>query len=225
MPATATPPPPIPSGCGDLKPGQVREWTNLIPPKIGNVEVKPDHPVVMGQDPDKVGFRLHLTFTGGYYKYETQRLEKWCGPDAAGESAGRYPADCGTAAAWHWECPVRCTECYDDPLATAQLHMRLADSTKAWIEGELAQRYPGTKPIEGLPRTWQISGLAGKMRYDSWWIYQKGSPDVLSNGPLDPGVHGGRIVVTTKGTPKSAPQTAQAGYEVKVFLMDTTIAQ
>ena len=227
LPPTPTPrpEPPIPAACGALTPGEVREWTNLIPPTIADPEIDPDHPVVVGQDPDKQGFRIHLVFRGGRYEYRTQRLEKWCGPDSAGEAQGRYPTACGEDAEWHYECPVRCTECYNDPLDLGQIHMRLADSTKAWIEGELAARYPGTRPLEGLPQTWQIEGLHNQMQYDAWWVYKPGYPDILSTGPIDPGIHGGRIVVSTTGTPKSAPQTVQAGYEAQVFLMDTTIAQ
>ena len=223
--ATPRPIPPIPAACGDLAAGEVREWTNLIPPTIAEPEIEPEHIVTIGQDPDKRGFRIHLVFTGGRYEYRTQRLEQWCGPAAARFSQGRYGVRCTGDVEWHYECPVRCTECYDDPLALAQIHMRLADSSKAWIETELAARYPGTRPLENLPHTWDIAGTKDQMRYDAWWAYKPGSPEPASTGPIDPGVHGGRIVLTTKGTPKSAPQTAQAPYEAKVFLLDTTIAQ
>ena len=78
-PPTPVPPrptPPPPPTCPAL--GEVREWTNLIPPKIGKPEYKPDHPVVLGQDPNKTGFEIHLTFDGGRYEHKTQRLEKVC---------------------------------------------------------------------------------------------------------------------------------------------------
>ena len=65
----------------------------------------------------------------------------------------------------------------------------------------------------------------GQMTVDQWWIYAPGRPDVLSNGPLDPGIHGGKIVGWTTGTPKSPPQLVERAFEVPVFLMDTTIAK
>lgn len=223
--ATPWPDPVIPDSCSGLTEGEVREWTRLIRPTIGEPIFRPDRPVVVDQDPERTGFELHLVFTGGRYEYRTQRLERWCGPQSAGESLGRYPVACAAGTQWHYECPVRCTECYDDPLDMAQIHMRLADSTVAWIRGELQARYPGAEPKEGLPRTWQIAGTRDQMRYEAWWRYAPGHPDIQSNGPLDPGIHGGRIVVSTTGTPKSGPQVVQRPFEVPVYLMDTTIVK
>ena len=103
--------------------------------------------------------------------------------------------------------------------------MRLADPALDWITKELPARYQGAAPKEGLPKTWQIAGTANKMHFDAWWRYAPGQPDFLSNGPIDPGTHGGKLVVWTKGTPKSPPQLVERGFEVPVFLLDTTIAQ
>ena len=128
-------------------------------------------------------------------------------------------------AEWHWECPIRCAECYNDPFAGIQVRMRLADSTMAWIEGDLAGRYTGAQPREGLPRTWQLPGVRNRMTLDLWWIYAPRQPDILSNGPLDPGVHGGKIIGWTTGTPKSPPQVVEAPFSVPVYLLDTTIAK
>jgi hypothetical protein len=209
-----TPPPDCPA------PGEVREWINLIPPKLTFAGFKPDHPVVVEQDPDKQGFQMHITGTGGRYEHKTQRLEKVC--DDQPEPINGTPQPCRE---WHYECPIRCAECYNDPFAGIQVRMRLADSTMEWIQGELASRYTGAEPKEGLPRTWQLPGVYGQMSVDQWWIYAPGKPDILSNGPLDPGIHGGKIVGWTTGTPKSAPQLVERAFSVPVFLMDTTIAK
>ncbi len=218
-----TPTPTPPPGCP--LPDEVREWTTLVPPRLTFADYEPDHPVVVEQDPARQGFRMRITGRGGRYEYKTQRLEKWCGPASAGQSQGRYPAACGEDAEWHWECPIRCTECYDDPFDAIQVRMRLADATVEWIQGELAARYTGAQPKEGLPRTWQLTGVYGAMTVDQWWIYAPGQPDVLSNGPLDPGIHGGKFVGWTVGTPKSPPQLVERAFEVPVFLLDTTIAK
>ena len=218
-----TPTPTPPPGCP--LPDEVREWTTLVPPRLTFADYEPDHPVVVEQDPARQGFRMHITGAGGRYEHKTQQLEKWCGPASAGQAQGRYPAACGADAEWHWECPIRCAECYDDPFDAIQVRMRLADSTVAWIQGELAARYTGAQPKEGLPRTWQLTGVHGAMTVNQWWIYAPGQPDVLSNGPLDPGIHGGKFVGWTVGTPKSPPQLVERAFEVPVFLLDTTIAK
>ena len=212
------PPPPVPDDCP--APGEVREWIYLIPPKINMAKFEPDRPVVVEQDPDKQGFRLHITGTGGRYEYKTQRLEKVC--DDQPDPINGTPQPC---RAWHHECPIRCVECYNDPFAGGQVRMRLADSTVEWIQGDLATRYTGAQPKEGLPRTWQLPGMYGQMSVDQWWRYAPGQPDILSNGPLDPGIHGGVIAAWTTGTPKSAPQRVAAPFEVPVYLLDTTIAK
>ena len=211
-----TPEPTPPPDCPAL--GKVREWTEIIPPKLTFAGYKPERPVVVEQDPDKQGFRLQMTGKGGRYEHKTQQLEKVCDdqpPPAAGSAC----------QVWHWACPIRCPECYDDPFAAVQVRMRLADPTLAWLQGELAQRYTGVQPKEGLPRTWQLPGVRNRMTLDLWWRYAPGQPDVLSNGPLDPGVHGGKIVGWTTGTAKSPPQVVEAPFSVPVYLLDTTIAK
>lgn len=216
-----TPTPTPPSTCPPL--GEVRERVNLIQPRIEEVTYLPPQPVVVGQDPNRQGFRMHIIATGGRYEFTRQELEQWCGPESAGQSQGRYPAACGVDAQWHWECPVRCIECYDDPFAVMQVRMRLADPSVDWIQRQLAARYPGARPKEGLPRTWQLTEIDGQMAIDRWWRYAPGQPDVLSQGPVDPGIHGGKIVAWTRGTPKSDPQLVERAFEVPVYLMDTTI--
>ena len=215
---TVTPEPTPPPECP--KPDEVREWTTLIPPKVNLAGYKPDHPVVVEQDPDKQGFSLHITGAGGRYEHKTQRLEKVC--DDQPDPVNGTPQPC---RAWHYECPIRCAECYDDPFDAIQVRMRLDDSSLAWILGDLAARYSGAKPKEGLPKVWQLRGVQRQMSVDQWWVYVPGKPDVLSNGPLDPGVHGGKIVGWTTGTPKSPPQLVERPFGVPVFLLDTTIAK
>ncbi len=211
-----TPEPTPPPECPPL--GEVREWTEIKPPKLTFTGYKPERPVVVEQDPDKQGFRMQITGAGGRYEHKTQQLEKVCDDQP-------QPANGAPCKEWHWECPIRCPECYDDPFAAVQVRMRLADSTMAWIQGDLAGRYTGAQPKEGLPRTWQLPGVRNRMTLDLWWIYAPRQPDILSNGPLDPGVHGGKIIGWTTGTPKSPPQVVEAPFSVPVYLLDTTIAK
>ena len=87
--------------------------------------------------------------------------------------------------------------------------MRLADSTVDWIEKDLPGRYYGAARKEGLPHVWALRGVAGQMAVAQRWRYAPGQPDVLSTGPIDPGIHGGKIVGTTKGTPLNPPQIVE----------------
>lgn len=217
-PGAPPPPPAIPEDCP--APGEVREWFNLIEPKLNLAKFEPDHPVVVGQDPDRQGFRLHITGTGGRYEHKQQQLERICDDQPAPINGTPQPC-----RAWHYECPIRCVACYDDPFAGIEIRMRLADATVDWIEKDLAGRYYGAARKEGLPRTWQRPGVNRVMWVDQWWTYAPGQPDVLSNGPLDPGIHGGVIAGWTTGTPKSAPQRVAAPFAVPVYLLDTTIGQ
>jgi len=41
--------------------------------------------------------------------------------------------------------------------------------------------------------------------------------------PNDPGMHGGRIIITTAGTAISPPQQVSIPFEVHVYLKDTTL--
>jgi hypothetical protein len=214
-PAPTQPPPPTDVACPLI------DKVNLLPPAISKPTFEPDYPVVLAQDPTKYGFKIHLVFTGGRYEHWIQRLWQgeclvWSTPEPGKEAA---------CLKHEYTCENRCVECYDDPLNLGLIHMRLADSSLAWINGELQARYPGAHPQEGLPHSWDIKGVQNKMRYDAWWTYKPGQPDSTSSGPIDPGIHGGRIVITTKGTPKSAPQTVQTGYSVPVYLPDSTIVK
>lgn len=211
-PATRTPTP-TPPPCENIV------WLEIIEPKIQPVRYEPEYPVVVGQDPDRKGFDLLIEATGGRANKWQRELLQLCD-----DGSGRYPRDCADGP-WHWECRDTCIECYDDPFDTIQIHMRLADSSLEWLKGELATRYIGAQPKEGLPRSWFLRGVTDQMSVSARWRYAPGSPDALSTGPVDPGIHGGRIVGTTKGTPLNPPQVVERAFSVPVHLLDTTIGQ
>ena len=215
-PVTVTPTPTPPPGCP--VPGTPVVWLEIIEPKIAEVRYEPPYPVVVGQDPDRYGFDLLINANGGRANKWKRETIQVC------DAGGRYPDDCPDGP-WHWECPDVCLECYDDPFDTIQIHMRLADSSLDWLRGELATRYTGAQPREGLPRSWQLRGVTDQMIVAARWHYAPGSPDALSTGPVDPGIHGGRIVGTTKGTPLNPPQVVERAFSVPVHLLDTTIGR
>jgi hypothetical protein len=214
-PATPVVTPTPPAGCP--APGAPIIWIEIIEPKIAEARYEPEHPVVIGQDPEHRGFDLLIQATGGKARKWRRDTMHVC------DAGGSYPEDCPQD--WHWECPDVCIECYDDPFQAIEVRMRLADSTVDWIEKELSGRYYGASRKEGLPRTWALRGVTGQMSVDQRWRYAPGQPDVLSNGPIDPGIHGGLIVGTTKGTPLNPPQVVKRPFAVPVYLLDTTIGQ
>jgi len=46
--------------------------------------------------------------------------------------------------------------------------------------------------------------------------------DSFEYHPFDPGTHGGRLILKTKGTPLNRPQEISLNYSVPVYLWDTT---
>ncbi len=216
-PATPVPTPTPPPGCPD--PGAPITWIEIIKPRIAEADYDPDHPVVIGQDPDRRGFDLLLNATGGQARRWRRATQQFCD-----DGSGIYPADCPDGP-WHWDCPDVISERYDDPFQAIEVRMRLADASVEWIEEDLPGRYYGAARKEGLPRVWALRNVAGQMAVAQRWRYAPGQPDVLSTGPVDPGVHGGKIVGTTRGTPLNPPQIVERPFSVPVYLLDTTIGQ
>lgn len=197
--ATPTPAPtPTPPPC-DGERIDVRE------PR-GSYEQDPPHAIVVGQDPTVRGFDLEIDLRGG-------RAERWImeSKQRCDDGSGEYPDDCPSGP-WHWTCVWELQERYNDPISKVEVAMRLHEDTIAWIEGELSARYPGTRRTEPLPKVFTVwEGRAMSVFED--WNYL----------PSDPGLHGGRIIITTAGTPISEPRQVSIPFEVIVHLKDTTL--
>jgi len=152
------------------------------------------------------GFDLEIDLRGGGAERWTMETKQLCD-----NGSGEYPDDCASGP-WHWSCVWELQERYNDPIVKVEVAMRLHENTIGWIEGELAARYPGTTRTEPLPNVFTIwEGRSMSVTED--WNYL----------PSDPGVHGGRIIITTAGTPISDPQEVSVGFEVHVHLKDTTL--
>ena len=195
---TPTPPPPV---C------QERIYDFIQPPQVVDWYHRPDYPTVVGQDTTFRGFDLVISTAGGYAETRQVALEQLC-PDGSTDPA-HCPAD------WRWQCTENVLVHYDDPLVAVDLPMRLADSSMDWLGGELPQRYYHASPKEGLPKTFYL--WRGEVM-----SVQTGLFDYKAQ---DPGVHGGRILVTTKGTPLNPPQQISQPYSVKVHLLDATLTR
>jgi len=195
-PPTATPKPP--ASCKETT------WVKVQEPKSNIIGYEPPYPLVARQDTTNTGFTLHFNVTGGWAKKYEQKPEQMCR-----QSGKTYPDDCPND--WRWVCVRKVIEKYDDPIVEVKLGMRLGDGVKEWIEQDLGSRYYGAKTQDPLPALW----LLYKGETMSW-------TDDFEFHPYDPGVHGGRLFVTTKGTPISDPQQVSFPYTVPVYLWDTT---
>jgi hypothetical protein len=172
----------------------------------GSYEQEPKHVIVVGQDPTVRGFDLKLDLRGGWAEKWELRSQQVCT-----RVVGAYPDACPSGP-WRWTCAWTRIARYNDPIVKVEVAMRLHESTIAWIENDLAARYPGVRRTEPLPKVFTVwQGRAMRVRED--WRYL----------PSDPGVHGGRIRITTAGTAISPPQQVSIPFEVKVYLKDTSL--
>ena len=196
--ATATPTPRPPAGCPEMT------WVKVQKPDA-DIKYEPPYPLVARQDATNTGFTLHFNVSGGWAKKYEQKPEQLCR-----QSGKTYPDDCPND--WRWVCVRRIIEQYDDPIVQVNLGMRLGDGVKEWIEQDLGSRYYGAKVQDDLPHVWQLYKGPGV----SSWTYD------FEYHPYDPGVHGGRLFVTTQGTPLNRPQHVSFPYTVPVYLWDAT---
>ncbi len=173
------------------------EWTEVHKPYAAYVRY-PQYPIVNGQDPEHVGFRLKLTVHAGYAERIRRRPVRHC------DSPG--------CVQWHWVCIEGPVAFYSDPVKSVDLGMRLADSSVAWINGELASRYYGAHQRDGFPNVFHLYSGPGL----TWWRY------TFRYHPTDPGTYGGRIILETKGTPLSGPQHVSVPFSVPVYLKEAT---
>ena len=194
-------PPPRPTPTPTPPPNCHGEWNVIKRPAVTSWKYKPPFPVVIGQEPFYGGFTLDVYARGGW-------AERW----------QKYPkkhCDNGSCSRWHWVCARKVLHHYDDPLVRIDLTMDLAASSREWIYGDLAARYPGAHVKEKLP--WQAPLWSG--RADSVHTQLKKYP------AEDPGKHVGDIILTTAGTPLNPPQRISVPYMVPVYLTDTELVR
>ncbi len=192
-------PTPTPPACTE------RIYNHVQPPQVAKWWYEPEHPTVVGQDPTFRGFDLFVQAQGGFAETRQVKLEQVC-PDGSTD-----PAACSQS--WRWQCREQVLAHYNDPIVAIDVAMRLADSSTAWLQDDLAPRYPGAHTQEGLPRVFVLwRGRA--MTVDTALRDYKAQ---------DPGIHGGKILALTQGTPLNPPQRIEQPYAVPVYLMDATI--
>lgn len=185
----------------------------IQPPTLDNWEYEPDYPVVTGQDPDSRGFDMILNASGGWTELRQKEAKQVCD-----NGAGYYPDDCPNGS-WEWVCEEQVLEHYDDPIVSIDVRMRLDDSSVEWIRDYLGSRYYGAELKEDLPLFTRVfEDYTGAMSIRDLYAFREYDAQ-------DPGIHGGKIVLTTKGTPlnEDNPQILEQPFGIPVYLIDTTL--
>lgn len=193
----------------------------LNPPSLGEVTIQPPYPIVVGQDPEKRGVDFIIPAYGGSATWRWWELviviDEWheeC-DDVWDEDEGRFRERCRRVIdEWHWECKAF-EETYEDPVAEIGAKVELDAGSMAWIEGEMAQRFPGAHVYGSYP-----IGLGGH----SVGLGSMEATFYAREVQLqDPGLYHLNARVNTTGTPISAPQTARTEEDFDVWLRDETL--
>lgn len=177
-------------------------------------KIAPEHPVVAGQDPARTGvtFSLSLAVPPVFYSYNVKNSHSRCEGSGCGQAPGAGPV-----TIINWETCDRVTERYTDRLASLTAAADLTQASIAWIQGELAARYPGAHVFQDhwplLPGIAGSGGGLGTAAFSMTW----------SRVPfLDPGRYVLSLTGATTGTPVSPPRPfSWAGEAFQVELIET----
>ena len=196
------------------------------PARVVVRKVAPEQPVVVGQDPGRRGVDIlvEVEVPGVVVTRYTRSSRLVCqgfgGPQASSAwcTAGECRANCAGATHYYWVSHQEChtsVEVLEDPVEELKVTLVLRPESVAWIEGELARRYPAARvqlgrmelePPGGWPRAARFSYLFERL-------------------PLpDPGVWEIVLEGRTHGTAFSRPRALQLRQEFPVWLLDSTLA-
>lgn len=169
-------------------------------------KIAPNNPVVVGQDPDKTGvtFALSLTVPPVLYSYNVKNSHTRCEGSGCGQAPG-----VGPVTIINWETCDRVTEQYTDRLASIVAVADLSQASVEWIEGELAQRFPGAHVFQAhwplFPGFPSAGGGIGSDRFSMQW----------DRVPFrDPGKYVLTVNGATTGTEVSPPRAFSWAREV-----------
>lgn len=169
-------------------------------------KIAPNFPVVVGQDPGKTGVTLSVSMTVPpvYYSYNVKNYHSRC------EGAGcDLPPRLGPVNIITWETCDRVTEIAPDTLASIFVSANLSPASMDWIDGDLAQRYPGARVYQPhwplFPGLAGVGGGIGTDRFRMQW----------DRVPLrDPGAYLVNVSGMTTGTIYSAPRAFSFSQEI-----------
>ena len=185
----------------------------------------PGHPVVIGQDKTKRGVDLCVTVSNPpviktYWTWESECLrEVWDEGEPGVE--GDEEKVCVEE---RWYCDEH-QEVYPDPIVmdTVNMGMTLSGDSIAWIEGELARRYPGARVINGsFNRLAPPGGWNAGLRADGTFTLGGCKRRIPVE---DPGTWWDSFSATTTGTPYTRPRGLWKRLITRVWLLDTTLIE
>jgi hypothetical protein len=208
------------SDCGDV-------WVTPGSISASAEQIAPNYAVVLNQDPDENGvtIRWHISIAPTTVSYEKWKIvghrHVACVEDDTKGNNQNKDADDPCPRGWHqviehiWACTVT-TKTYKESISQLVAGASLTLDSRAWINGELANAYPGAK-----------------LQHPDWGISQ--TPSCVWNGDLcswnftakipvvDPGWYDIRLSGQTSGTRVSPARSfdINAG-EFGVYLMDNT---
>lgn len=221
-------PPPWPAWC------PLNLNIDAPPPVVTARQVAPVRAITVGQDPEKRGADLEISVTVPpvVVTYQRPRVEirtrtvcqgygspqpgmNECTPNV--RRPGRY---------YYWTeeqyeeriCePVR--EVHQDPIRYVDAWLELAESSRRWITGELAQRYPGARVYQGSMWLEPLTSPYGRTSWTHTWERLQ---------LRDPGYWNIMVFGYTQGTPWTDPRPIGSLLEpqgaIEVWLLETTLA-
>lgn len=213
--ATVTPPP-APVQCNPPQ-------TTIGAISMTAIKMAPNHPIVVGQDPDKRGADLSYTVRvePTIRRVWVAQAETECrpGPNQNGNYNCMLPGNQpGHERIIRWYCEER-VEVYRESLTRVSTSASLAQSSRDWILNELSIRYPGAH----LKRpSWAWGGNPGAGGFQgNTFVWNFSIPGVQF---ADPGYYGLGANGATSGTPITPPRTFNlTNGRLEVWLKETTI--
>lgn len=159
----------------------------------GGQETYPNHPLVVGQDPNKTGVNIsaHASVAPTIYTYYTQEPVHSCEPGAVNGLYTCWTGGTGGHTVTTYTC-VQHTQTFSECIASASASVTLSQTSRDWILHTLSIRYPKAYihnpyfSVGGSGCSW--SGSANALQID------------------DPGTWNIRISGYTSGTPVSGPR-------------------
>lgn len=187
----------------------------------------PNYALVVGQDPEQRGVDLEFTLTISPTVYTYYTLHSWQEPrcvDAKGRSVkvkSPIEKNCVPPYKLEWETKYSCeqhTQTFCEQVRSVTAVASLKQSSRDWIQGELAQWYPGAHLYQP---DWRWSGGRGSCDAGNTftWTLRQNRVQVR-----DPGFYALSVSGVTGGTPVTQPRPFNLGAgEFDVYLKETTV--
>jgi len=211
-----------PAGLGDIDlptlpppvcpPPYIETWPIQV--SGGSAEggkLAPEHPVVIGQDPERRGVDLQVNAIIPPVAHHTFEVivyqDPVCAVDNSGKGSGcpDHPGDPHWKTVYNlrYECEEH-VQVFPDYLGMARVTVSLTEASRQWILTELFQSYPGAFLIQ--PEFSFAYAGPGTLTGNQSISWTKIIPSIQT---ADPGQYETTVFIRTAGTPVSAPRQVQ----------------